>query len=262
MALEIPVDPNRVPGRTLTFTVCISGALIFWSYNAGLVSLLTVDNIQFPIKTMKDLAEKSTYNLIIQKGTAYEDFFRNSPRDSIEGQIWARVDQKRQMKHDIYEIQKTVLANDQDVYFGPYVNTLVAFESVPCNVTTESPDYFVVSLGWAFQKHSPFLQLFNYHLTKAKETGSVQRILNKYISRISNVQCETSNFKEISIENIFTAFLILAVGAVTAFVATIGERIYQKRQNKSILKTNKNFNNQVGMRLSLHYLYILFVNQF
>ena len=68
VALEIPVDPNRVPGRILVITVCLTGALIFWSYNAGLVSLLTVDNIQFPVKSMKDLAEKSQYNLIIQKG--------------------------------------------------------------------------------------------------------------------------------------------------------------------------------------------------
>ena len=78
MALEIPVEPNRVPGRALVLTVCISGALVFWSYNAGLVSLLTVDNIQFPVKSMKDLAEKSQYNLIIQKGTAYEDYFKNA----------------------------------------------------------------------------------------------------------------------------------------------------------------------------------------
>ena len=135
------------------------------------------------------------------------------------------------------------------MYFGPYVSTLVTFPSVPCNVTSDSPDYFTVSIGWAFQKHSPFLQLFNYHLTKAKETGSVQRILNKYISRIENVQCVTSNFKEITIENIFTAFLILAIGIVVAFFATIGERIYKKR-DKSMLKTNKSFNNQVGKEIT------------
>ena len=69
VALEIPVDPSRVPGRILVFTVTlVYGALNFWAYNAGLVSYLTVDKLVFPITNMKDLAEKSDYNLILQSG--------------------------------------------------------------------------------------------------------------------------------------------------------------------------------------------------
>ena len=75
VALEIPVDPSRVPGRMLVFTVTlVYGALNFWAYNAGLVSYLTVENLVFPIKSMKDLAEKSDYNLILQSGNSYKVF--------------------------------------------------------------------------------------------------------------------------------------------------------------------------------------------
>ena len=56
------------PGRTLVLSVTLSGAIVFWAYNAGLVSLLTIDNIVFPIKKMEDLAEKSQYMLLIQSG--------------------------------------------------------------------------------------------------------------------------------------------------------------------------------------------------
>ena len=69
VALEIPVDPKKVPGRILVFTVTlIFGALNFWAYNAGLVSLLTAETLVFPIRSMKDLAENSNYNLILQSG--------------------------------------------------------------------------------------------------------------------------------------------------------------------------------------------------
>ena len=75
VALEIPVDPSRVPGRILVFTVTlVYGALNFWAYNAGLVSYLTVENLVFPIKSMKDLAEKSDYNLILQSGNSNKVF--------------------------------------------------------------------------------------------------------------------------------------------------------------------------------------------
>ncbi len=50
VALSIPVDPVKVPGRILVFSVCLGCAVVFWAYNAGLVSLLTVDNYVYPIK--------------------------------------------------------------------------------------------------------------------------------------------------------------------------------------------------------------------
>ena len=53
----------------MVLSVTLSGAIVFWAYNAGLVSLLTIDNIVFPIKKMEDLAEKSQYMLLIQSGT-------------------------------------------------------------------------------------------------------------------------------------------------------------------------------------------------
>ena len=51
IAQDIPVDPKRIPGRILIFTTCVTGALLFWSYSASLVSFLTVENMDFPIKT-------------------------------------------------------------------------------------------------------------------------------------------------------------------------------------------------------------------
>ena len=40
-------------GRIFVLNACMTGAIIFWSYNAGLVSFLTVDNIQYPIQSLQ-----------------------------------------------------------------------------------------------------------------------------------------------------------------------------------------------------------------
>jgi uncharacterized membrane protein YoaK (UPF0700 family) len=40
-------------GRIFIFTVLITGAVVFWSYNAGLVSFLTVELFTFPITSFK-----------------------------------------------------------------------------------------------------------------------------------------------------------------------------------------------------------------
>ena len=53
LALGIPVNPIRIPGRILVLNVCVTGALIFWSWNAGLISLLTTELFNFPITSLK-----------------------------------------------------------------------------------------------------------------------------------------------------------------------------------------------------------------
>jgi hypothetical protein len=50
---EIPVNPTRTSGRIIIFSTCITGALLIWSYNAGLVSYLTVETIIFPITNLQ-----------------------------------------------------------------------------------------------------------------------------------------------------------------------------------------------------------------
>jgi hypothetical protein len=50
---SIPIDPKRIPGKVFIFTLCMTGALIFYSYNAGLVSLLSVETFWYPITSME-----------------------------------------------------------------------------------------------------------------------------------------------------------------------------------------------------------------
>lgn len=43
MALDVRVNPLKITTRILIFLICAMGALNYWSYNAGLVSFLTVE---------------------------------------------------------------------------------------------------------------------------------------------------------------------------------------------------------------------------
>jgi hypothetical protein len=52
IAQDISTEPSSVSGRILVLSVCITGAVLFWSYSAGLVSFLTVEKYEYPIKTL------------------------------------------------------------------------------------------------------------------------------------------------------------------------------------------------------------------
>ena len=75
------------------FFILTSGSLIFWSYNAGLVSILAVEIFTLPIRSIEELADKSQYRVLLQDGTANVDYFRraNPERHPLEAKIWREV---------------------------------------------------------------------------------------------------------------------------------------------------------------------------
>ena len=73
--LDMHVKAKKVPGRTMIFTIAITGAVAYWSYNAGLISTLTIEMIVFPIKTFEDLKANSNYKVLIFKGTYLKSLF-------------------------------------------------------------------------------------------------------------------------------------------------------------------------------------------
>ncbi len=53
IGLDIPVEPKQISGRILCLSICLTGAILFWSYSAGLVSFLTFEKYNFPIKSLQ-----------------------------------------------------------------------------------------------------------------------------------------------------------------------------------------------------------------
>ena len=118
-----------------------------------------------------------------------------------------------------------MLENNHYVYFGPTVNIMTNFDSVPCNVSTESSAYFEASIAWALQKESPYKQLFNFYLTKLKENGELQKLEVKYISKVEQSSCEKNDAKPIEFQVTFSAFIMLGVGFVIAISISICEKL-------------------------------------
>ncbi len=49
----IPISPTGISHRILVLSICLTGGLLFWSYSAGLVSFLTVEKFDYPIKNYR-----------------------------------------------------------------------------------------------------------------------------------------------------------------------------------------------------------------
>ena len=64
-------------------------------------------------------------------------------------------------------------------------------------------DYF--QIAWAFQKYSPYLQLFNYHLKKMEEKGSFRKHYKRF--QPPPQICPDGAGKPIGFNSCLTAFL-------------------------------------------------------
>ena len=82
------------------------------------------------------------------------------------------------------------------------------------------------TIAWAFQKDSPYLDIISHHLGKLHEGGIIGRLLRNYLNDVVKPNCEETQFKAISYENIFSAFFVITVGVILAIFVAIYEKMY------------------------------------
>ena len=83
LGLGIPSRPKQSSGRILCLSICITGAVIFWSYSAGLVSCLTVETYDLPIQSL----QVGRIKLIeIRNRSSLKKIFENSPSVALKRQ--------------------------------------------------------------------------------------------------------------------------------------------------------------------------------
>jgi hypothetical protein len=86
---------------------------------------------------------------------------------------------------------------------------------------------FQTHAGWAFQKGSPYLEVFNHQLSLIKLAGLSDRLMQKQL-RESNSNCHKSPYNEIKFENVLVAFVMLACGGLAAILTLIFEHLFHR----------------------------------
>ena len=116
------------------------------------------------------------------------------------------------------------------VYFGGKISAKLAFEGYPCDIEASPKEYLPNQVSFGFQTGSPYVELFNHKILMMRESGQVGKIIDKYLRAKDVASCDSSAFKEIKFPNVFTAFLVLAVGIVAAWVGWIYEMFRMRRK--------------------------------
>ena len=234
-ALSVSENPMKFSSRTIFLTACLFGALVYWSYNAILVSLLTVDSFILPIGSLEEYLLKSgDYQIASVKGTAVEQYFSEATptTNPIAYEIFEKSmkdNPKASLSNSASVANSALLDDDRLIFFWESDGGKIALDDYPCRITTAATSYFDNYVSFAFPKNSDLVGLFSEKILALKQSGQVEKVLDKYFGVKRRVTCSDKNFKEIKFENIFTAFLVLGVGVTSAWLVAFMELCLKRK---------------------------------
>ena len=79
--------PSKLPGQIALFSLLFFGTMIFWHWEAMLISYLATKTISLPFKDITDLVENTQFQIILRPGSAVADAFKTSS-DPIWQAAW------------------------------------------------------------------------------------------------------------------------------------------------------------------------------
>ena len=79
--------PSKLPAQIALFSLLFFGTMIFWHWEAMLISFLATRIIYLPFKDIPDLMTNTQFRIILVPGSSFQDDFETSP-DPIWQAAW------------------------------------------------------------------------------------------------------------------------------------------------------------------------------
>ena len=79
--------PSKLPAQIALFSLLFFGTMIFWHWEAMLISYLATRVISLPFKDIPDLVINTQFRIILLPNSSYEDDFKTST-DPIWQAAW------------------------------------------------------------------------------------------------------------------------------------------------------------------------------
>ena len=91
--------PSKLPAKIALFSLLFFGTMIFWHWEAMLISYLATRVISLPFNDISDLVANTQFRIILMPGSSYEDDFKTST-DPTWQTAWTDRVQPHLEEHD------------------------------------------------------------------------------------------------------------------------------------------------------------------
>ncbi|TRY71158.1 hypothetical protein TCAL_09674 [Tigriopus californicus] len=219
----LSVTPNQARNRLVFLGILFGGTVIFWHWEAMIISYLAVRIPALPFNNLEELLSQTNKKILIKPGSAYVDDFRYS-LDPLIQEAWnTRIREYLHSYPNNRDELTDLVANDPDyVLYDNFYSSRTYGAYRRCQIIDVPQIYDQKVFAYGFQKNSPFLPIFNFHLKRMLERGSMNQVVEKYLS-VAGQQCQDLSGAPLGFENCFTAFLLFLIGCLVSVVIIFGE---------------------------------------
>ena len=227
-------ERRYISNKIATISVILGGTFIYWHWEAMLISFLAVRKIGLPLMTLKDLSKSSSYGLMVQKGTIYEDLFKYA-NNHFSIKLWNdkirnNIEEYPTDERDV--LQSLLGTSNMVVYGGQSMKSYDAYFS--CKIVDTGVSFYQEQLAFAMPKKSPYFDLFHFHINRLKENGKMQRYRQLYEGR--QQMCPDYSGQPISMMQCFTTFLIITSGFIMSTIWLVLELFLPRKVMKPFRK--------------------------
>ena len=207
------LEPKSIPTRIIFLLSFLYGITIYTAYSAKLVSFLSVPKVALPFTSLEDLLTSREFSVGMVKGTAVHGSFVNalpgSPRNRVAKQLMS--------KEDLVESNQegwARLRRDPKYTFVSNSNNLPNNDG--CDFLEMPFDLDVNTMAIAWNPRMPHRHILNYALVKMIESGQVNRILKKWLTKKKPDCWDDERFKSMGMEHTVSAFaLVFAASSIS-----------------------------------------------
>ena len=225
------------------FSVSLMGLLLYYLWEAMLVSYLSTRIISLPFRDVRSLLS-TDFKLIALPGSYQADAFRFS-NDPFWQKAWNErmkpyfgyTDEYGTRNHDLHMF---MLDNEDVAVYSIFHANAAQPEYKSCRMIVIPGNYDYKPYTYGFQKDSPYLLLFNHFMNEMKEKGTMDQIMTKY--EIKPQICPDYSGQPLGISTCVSAFIMLAFGMATCmivvFLEMLGRRFYPEYMEKILIFLN------------------------
>ena len=111
-------------------------------------------------------------------------------------------------------------------------NYIETYEEYPCEVVNMPTTFMHVSSAFAFPKGSKLVKLFDYHVSKLKENGVMEKWFKEFyhnpVNRDRNFDCQTLEISGLGFKATLSCFLIVGLGGLAAVAIVVLEIVWSR----------------------------------
>nr|CAD7415449.1 unnamed protein product [Timema cristinae] len=219
--------PEAMSCRLVFLTTYLTALVMNAAYSASLISSLSRQTTVVPFQGLQQLYNDSTYSFVVIKKTAeYNSFQVNGDSHDSNDPMMRKafikyLKGKENLPLNLGEALDHICTNSKYSALLELEQAKAVSSNIPCEIMALPQEVIPVTLSPIVVKHSPYMELFSYHLLKLRSSGIVVKIRRDLWSKV--FPRTEADYPVVSLTNVVPVLQLLFIGTASSILFLVVE---------------------------------------